>query len=93
MLGQENECGHVHHHNAGEGEGGEGRRQEDTGGIVRVMERRQEPNFSGILDCNQMSLILTHGCPYWGSVPCRQHPPPPSLFTSVKFARMRPRPR
>jgi hypothetical protein len=46
MLGLENECGHVHHHNAGEGEGGEGRRQEDTGGIVRVMERRQEPNFS-----------------------------------------------
>ncbi|KAI0264329.1 hypothetical protein BGY98DRAFT_939927 [Russula aff. rugulosa BPL654] len=35
MLGQENECGHVHHHNAGEGEGGKGRRQEDTGGITQ----------------------------------------------------------
>ena len=44
MLGEENKCGYVHRHNAGEREGERERerREEDTSEMVRVMGGWQE---------------------------------------------------
>lgn len=45
VLEQGNECGYVHRHNAGEGDGGGGRRREGTGGMVRAIGGGQDPRI------------------------------------------------
>jgi hypothetical protein len=44
VLGQENGCGYVHRHDAGQGEG-EGGGGDDTIGMVTVMGGRQDPRI------------------------------------------------